>query len=83
MLRKGIEILKLRFNYFKLSFPQTMFADFVVLVLDFNSISLYFNSISSHFNSIWSHFKALTHLNSTKKMHQLLWPNPVGLRTSL
>ena len=45
---------------------------FFVLFLDFNSISSHFNSISSHFNSINSHLIALTHLNSTKKMHQLL-----------
>ena len=28
MFSKGIEILILGFNYFKLSFPKTMFADF-------------------------------------------------------
>ena len=51
MFRKGIEILILSFNYFKL-LPKTMFADFFVLIFEFNIISSHFNNISSHFNTI-------------------------------
>ena len=39
-------------NILNYQFPNTMFADFFVLILDFNSISSHFNSISSHFKGI-------------------------------
>ena len=64
MFRNYIEILLLSFNYFKLSISSNNVCGFFVLISDFNSIS-------SHFNSISSHLIALTHLNTTEKLHRL------------
>jgi len=69
MLRKGIEILILSFNYFKLSISLNNVCGFFCVDLGYNSHTLI--ALVNPLIALAHTLIALTNLNSSEKLHQL------------